>query len=279
MALPERVYYPLSKVAKIVKSDIEDLLHYAATGMLQICFPIPTSAVFLRESDNEGDESEFEPITPIIEREEIKSIPKEGKAYRYRNSYISIWEFISGEGKSVKLDLNGLLAIPHADISYFYDGYLQSKYASDVVITESTDFPRDAINPFKTIGYEPRQLHFSDNYYIDLHRLVISQYELSLLQSGGKFYAKPDEFYTDDEKEIEYLKNIRMNNKNNKQNPKTNNLQVEFIKNLLFIKYGDEAIRNPRNFVERDKSLIIKDFELNELKCPSGKSLENWLKK
>lgn len=224
MALPEREYYPLLKVTEIVKCDIEDLLHYSATEILQICFPIPSSGVFVNEVDDDEDENKFEYITPSIEREEIEDIPKEGKVYRYRNSYVSIWEFISSEGKSIRLELNGLLAISHADMAHFYDGYVQSKYTSDTVIIESADFPRDAINPFKTIGYEPHQLNFSDNCGIDLHRLVISQYELSLLQAGGKNYTEPEELYIDDEKELEYLKTIRMNNnRHNKQNSKTNN--------------------------------------------------------
>jgi len=64
-----------------------------------------------------------------------------------------------------------------------------------------------------------------------------------------------------------------------KQDTDPTNLQIEFIRNLLFLKYGDKAIDNPRNFIESKQSELVREFQLNDLKYPSGKILESWLKK
>lgn len=64
-----------------------------------------------------------------------------------------------------------------------------------------------------------------------------------------------------------------------KQDTEPTNLQIEFIRNLLLLKYGDKAIDNPRNFIENKRSELVKEFQLNALKYPSGKILESWLKK
>lgn len=275
MALPEREYYPLFKVAEIMKCDIEDLLHYASIGLLQICFPIPLTEMF----SNKVCDNESEYVFPSVVRDEISNIPEEGRVYRFRNNYFSMYEFVLTSDKRNDLKMYGLLAINYFDIAHFYDFYLRTEYEADCLFVCSADFPRDNVEPFVSEGYKPINIEFSDEYCIDLHRLVITKYELTLLQLGGKKYIESEAEYIDDEKELEYFLKNKTNDLKNPSHYIKSNLQIEFIRNLLFLKYGEDAIKNPRNFIEKNKSPLVRDFELNGLKYPSGKSLEKWLKK
>ena len=46
MALPERQYYTLEKAVKMLKCDVEDLIHHAANGELEICVRINKQVCF-----------------------------------------------------------------------------------------------------------------------------------------------------------------------------------------------------------------------------------------
>lgn len=274
MALPDRKYYTLQKASAVIRCDIEDLLHFSAIGLLQICFPIPPAGMF-----NITDEGLIENVSIKILRNNIDNTSTGEEIYRFRTSYTILQEQINSENKTTDFHISGLLAITLTDIHEFYDSYLQTSYNSDTIYINNADFPRDFINPFKTVGYNPFNIEFSNPFLININQLVITNHELALLQSGGKIYSNEDDAYIN-ENELEHFNKTKIIKRNDRENSaKTANLQLEFIRNLLHIKYGQEAIENPRNFVDRKASEIAKDFELIGAKCPTGKAIENWLKK
>ncbi|MBT0727431.1 hypothetical protein HGT73_08525 [Rosenbergiella australiborealis] len=57
MALPEHKYYTLKQAAKKANCEIEDLIHFAAIGKLQLCIKTPDLDFSFTTPEGEGDES------------------------------------------------------------------------------------------------------------------------------------------------------------------------------------------------------------------------------
>ena len=59
MALPEHRYYTLKQAAKKAGCEVEDLIHFAAIGMLQLCIKVPDLSHTQRYEDNQESGSIF----------------------------------------------------------------------------------------------------------------------------------------------------------------------------------------------------------------------------
>lgn len=59
MALPKHKYYTLKQAAKKAGCEVEDLIHFAAIGMLQLCIKAPDLSHTRRDEDNQRSGSIF----------------------------------------------------------------------------------------------------------------------------------------------------------------------------------------------------------------------------
>lgn len=262
MALPERLFYTLEQAAKVINCTVEDLLYFGYAKVCQFCFIL---------SDYDIDLSVIS-TTRILSNLTFEEYAR----YRYITPYTYLEENTRDHIEAGEIYIDGLLAISPLDTEILYKNFINKK-SNDIEISTALipRVTRDVIN--NTKDYDVMQIYFSKDLSLNLTQLFITNYEMELLKNGGR-NIELDAYFGGLNKYNSKANYLKTNNIIKIDNTPTN-LQIEFIRNLLFIKYGEDAINNPRKFIENKKSELVKEFQLNDLKYPSGKILESWLKK
>lgn len=269
MGLPNREYYTLQQAAKRVSCEVDDLLHFAAIGVLQLC-------VYYESTKKIEEDSYFYADLSDDLLDELNDTPESVTlTYSSKFNVISMdsnaYFFNSEEGQPCWADYaKGWFAISHTELT-LPDFEVQKK--AEVFQLHQ---PRHNVrNPFdawggNTKGFEPGAPCFYKARVFTLDDFVIMEEELTLLMNGGQ---KIDVFGLRDE--IRVNKNIAMENVGNK----TFTSMAKLIKSLLFLIYKDEdIINNPRKHFDNAKSEINKDFDALGLNLPTGKTIDKWLK-
>ncbi|HDS3051615.1 TPA: hypothetical protein QIE23_000921 [Morganella morganii subsp. morganii] len=231
MALPERKYYTLDKAAKKIGVEVDDLIHFAAIGLLQLCAKVPQFG-FVSFSEDEKMEA-----TPIVieslslllsadstiesckdEIDEIKSqygkTPDRTeyifeKRFSYRTEYFSVIESIDILGKERKVDrIDGLFAIPCGAIECDEIDIINEM--TDEILIDTFDIPR--YGQLETSSdYIPSDFYLSDWYEVKVRDLLITKHELDVLANGGE----PMESYHSNDKRKNA--NLQMENINSRR--------------------------------------------------------------
>ncbi|WOO48776.1 hypothetical protein R2S03_15040 [Hafnia alvei] len=285
MALPERHYYPLAIAAKKLKCDVDDLLHYAGIGLLELCILAPKSECSVEELEN-NDELVKKCFSPSINYID-KSIPNEDKKkdedededededdydkmisviYKTVNTKL-LTRYGPKSNKIGRTTITGLLAIPFFDVKNIDcsdKDFIQPNYLY---------LPRTKTKFTITENIEINNIYLNNELTICQEQFLITAEELTLLNKGGELIEDKRPLKAKHADNSEYF------NKSPKaESKKSENLKSEFIKNLLLVKYGDKVAENPRPFLENTHSAIRRDFEEKGLIPPSGVTVSEWLK-
>ncbi|MGG5962921.1 hypothetical protein ACQSED_14695 [Salmonella enterica] len=218
MGLPEHKYYTLKQAAKKAECEVEDLIHFAAIGVLQLCIKVPPVELMINPySDNEepidievwhnfsldcndirkmlGEEEKENPIPIDID----KLSEEEGGFYfncHYLSDYFSLLELCSVkkspseyEGLDIEdenfeiLDWSGLLAIPCDSIEIDEIG-LATEEGRKVSVIELYP-PRSPVVTCKPLWFGVESFRLSRIYEFSKDELFITKYEIDLLICGG----------------------------------------------------------------------------------------------
>ncbi|EAS1836552.1 hypothetical protein BW014_12465 [Salmonella enterica] len=219
MRLPEHKYYTLKQAAKKAECEIEDLIHFAAIGLLQLCVKVPPVELMINPySDNEEPidievwhnfSLDCDDIRKLLEEEEksnpiptgIDKLSEEGEDVFYFNCHYSSDYFSLLEHCSVKknpseyeglgieddnfeiLDWSGLLAIPCDSIEIDEIG-LATEEGRKISVIELYP-PRGHIATCKPSWFGVESFRLSRIYEFGRYELYITKYEFDLLIRGG----------------------------------------------------------------------------------------------
>lgn len=214
MPLPEHKYFTLQQAAKKAGCGVDDLIHFASIGILELCIKIPSMG-FYTSSKKSGDTSEpisinsFSSINdPSIRADDGSTFPEvvyddmsfsvapkdliveydgemiHRRRYFYSSPYLNVTEYYDREKKIKGVEKwNGLLAVPSVWIAEE-----ESFLADDLVYSLNVDVlspPRTA--EFKaTENYTIGDFYLNDWYEVYGYHLLITNYEFGLLMNGGK---------------------------------------------------------------------------------------------
>lgn len=275
MVLPKRLFYTLEDAAKRANCSVEDLLHYAYMGILQLCFLVPEGGIINDYYDDTSPEDEFIIIKSegaILNEKPIEKI--ENIAVNYQTMYTSITEntLLTNNGIEHDTFIFGLLALSYGDARQLYYEWNKEKQLKDVIGIVTASLPRVNKIIRQTEGYVPFEFEFSAYWYMKTSNIYITDYELELLKNGGDYYFLYDEFIFDEYKKQNRTCTIA-------RNSKSINAQNKFIKALLHHYYGEDVANNPRPYIENKNGEIRKDFENKGLSSnlPNGVTVKKWV--
>ncbi|QNQ19385.1 hypothetical protein HF650_06230 [Kosakonia sp. SMBL-WEM22] len=269
MALPKREYYTLQQAAKKSGCEIEDLLHYAAIGVLQLC-------VHYEDSNKAGSDCYFYASLSDSLLDELND-NQESFTMHYSSRYNLItmdsnaYFFTAEDGNPCWAEyVNGWFAIAHTELTL--PAFEKSKKAD----VSQLIHPRNNLNTntegwdLSTKGFDVSGPCFYEAKSFSSDDFVIMADELDILMNGG---MKIDLFSLTDESAR--IKNVLTKDVGNK----TLTSMAKLIKSLLYLCYKDEDIvNNPRKHFDNSQSEINKDFDTLGLKLPSGKTIDKWLR-
>ncbi|EPZ5496085.1 TPA: hypothetical protein U2Q57_005240 [Citrobacter farmeri] len=269
MGLPKREYYTLQQAAKRVSCDVDDLLHYAAIGVLQLCVYYESTKKFEEDSYFYADISDelLDELNGTPENVTLTFSSKFNVISMDSNAYF----YTKEDGQPCWADYaKGWFAISHTELTL--PAFEIQKKAEVFQLHQ----PRNNVmNPFdqwggNIKGFEPGAPFFYKARVFTIDDFVIMDEELTLLMNGGQ---KVNVFgLLEGEKT---RKNTVIENVGNK----TFTSMAKLIKSLLFMIYKDEDIlNNPRKHFDNAKSEINKDFDALGLNLPAGKTIDKWLK-
>ncbi|QUG53859.1 hypothetical protein KDU74_09400 [Enterobacter cloacae] len=252
MALPKREYYTLQQAAKKSGCEVEDLLHYAAIGVLQLC-------VHYEESKKSDSACYFYASLSDDLLDELNDNP-EGFTMHYSSKYNLIsmdsnaYFFTAEDDQPCWADnVKGWFAIPHTELTL--PAFENSKKAEIFQLIH----PRNNLNKntegwgFSTEGFDVSGPCFYEAKTFSSDDFVIMADELDILINGG---MKIDLFGLADESAR--IKNVVTESVGNK----TLTSMAKLIKSLLYLCYKDEdVINNPRKHFDNSQSEINKDFD------------------
>ncbi|MBC3382012.1 hypothetical protein H8I69_23130 [Serratia fonticola] len=273
MALPERHYYPLDLAAKKLKCDVNDLLHYASIGLLELCVSMPKRPNSDKESGSEDciekdenlDKKYYKPDIRYVNRNKIDKDASSLKI-RYETINTSIVATYNVRKDTYGMvGIRGILAIPFTNVKNI--DCIDTEFIEPYYLT----LPRTEMKVAVTENISIEKIFFEKTLKIKKDFLVITSEELMLLNNGGKNLI--DSSFLKSNKEVVYFASEKKT-----ESKKSENLKSEFIKGLLLIKYGEKVAENPRSYLDNDKSQISIDFLTKGLTPPSGVTVNGWLK-
>jgi len=223
MALPEHKYYTLKQAAKKANCEVEDLIHFAANGKLELCIKVPDLDYTFSSLTEEGDVkenilffsetySQRKDFSGKLYNDEIAnletrifgqpiSLSDDGtriitnadfSRFDYNNEYFSITEAIDNRDEdsltTFIVDWYGLIAIPKEYIYNIEGTY--SKENSSIININNFSIPRcpPLINN-QDIDQEKETLlggfYSNERIEVDINHTYITAYEFSLLLNGG----------------------------------------------------------------------------------------------
>ncbi|HEM7186079.1 TPA: hypothetical protein U2I61_000515 [Providencia rettgeri] len=271
MALPERRYYTLDKAAQKVGVEVDDLIHFASIGLLQLCSKFPQFG-FLSFSDDESTEpaqitiesnSLLLSLDSTIEsyKEEIEKIKSEygkipdrtecilEKRFVYRTEYFSIVESIDVLGRNKKVDeVDGLYAVPYYAIECDEVDIING--ITDVILIDTFDIPRYGFIK-GTPDYIPSDFYLSDWYEVKVRDLLITKHELDVFINGGEF-----------------IENYHDHNQRKNANSQTENTSSRRKKELI-----EQKVLERRESIRKGvvKFLVHCSQDSDNFKYPTGK--------
>ncbi|MBN7767357.1 hypothetical protein [Pectobacterium brasiliense] len=192
MALPEHKYYTLKQAAKKAGCEIEDLIHFAAIGVLQLCTKIPPNGFYV---DADGGSDEYQSVNLSTEfvfdsekiDENTKGVQPDGAIVCvHKTDYFYAADTIRFEGNNIIsvscLQVDGLLGINSSDVY---------EVEQDLIDDDSTLFaiqfmPPRTENETYDQHYWVYDVSASNLLVIRRDSLLVTAYEMSLLLTGGK---------------------------------------------------------------------------------------------
>ncbi|EIZ4849702.1 hypothetical protein MP761_003210 [Escherichia coli] len=264
--LPERDYYPLDKAARRLGCDVDDLIHFIATG--KMCFwyrhhidEVLTlhnyknafNSVSVSDYYYENDEGVFIRATDILKLLESSYFGEkitnnedqltEKVFFYYDDSYSETDIFICNYQKykqrkirtqlphKIRVIASGLLQVFNTSIDIEnLSNEITSCPVRRIVIADKAEEPEITINLYgKTIN-------ISD--------IFISKEEMKIVMNGGR---QPGDMVKDfsDKRALSHS-----------QSKKTTNLQAKVIKRLITTIAGEEEAANPRRALENGHSKL-----------------------
>ncbi|WP_241622500.1 hypothetical protein [Rosenbergiella australiborealis] len=273
MALPLRKYYPLSKAALELNCGVDDLLHFAAIGVLQLCVHInikrdkgDTAYVSASLSDDLFEQLNCDwnerGLTYITDMNNIE----ESSSYR---SFMLHEADDNDDPDGLIENARGWFGINYTELSSpEFEITQAANVVSLTMLREHFNLKHDKNTP-NTEGYSPSIIFFDRERLFSIDDFAITRSELELLRNGGMPILNSmfgNELITQEK----ISKKVGM---------KTINSQGAFIKSLLYLMYSDQdMLDSPRKFIDDPESEIVKDFDSKRLKLPAGKTIEAWLK-
>nr|WP_139212151.1 hypothetical protein [Pluralibacter gergoviae] len=206
MALPKHKYYTLEQAAKKAGCGTDDLIHFAAIGVLELCIKIPFMGLFYHDSEDKEnnepspiliesgshiDDTDVDPLdartVPDVFHRETDDEPEELVAHRkrffYRSEYLEVIEFYDVLKRKKGIEKwSGLLAVPTLWLLE------DEKYLADDL---SSSFILDILSPPRVIEakhhekYTIGDFYLEDWFEVNGYDLLITQYEMELLLNGG----------------------------------------------------------------------------------------------
>ncbi|EKQ0369325.1 hypothetical protein QFU42_001434 [Escherichia coli] len=261
--LPERDYYPLDKAARRLGCDVDDLIHFIATG--KMCFwyrhhidevlqlhnyknafnSVPASDCYY-----ENDEGVFIRVTDILKliKSKLFGIDDEEHLtekvfFYYDTTYSSMDIFICNYQRYKQRKIRTQL--PHK-IRVVASGLLQvfnTSFDIENLSNEITNCPVRRI-VIADKGKEPK---ITINLYgktINISDIFISKEEMKIVMNGGR---QPGDIVKDFSDKHALL---------HSQSKKTTNLQARVIKRLITAIAGEEEASNPRRALENGHSKL-----------------------
>ncbi|EEW5071894.1 hypothetical protein AADE62_001628 [Escherichia coli] len=264
--LPERDYYPLDKAARRLGCDVDDLIHFIATG--KMCFwyrhhidEVLTlhnyknafNSVSVSDYYYENDEGVFIRATDILKLLKSSSFGEkiisseehltEKVFFYYDSSYSAIDIFICNyQGykqrknktqlpRKIRVEASGLLQVFNTSIDIEnLSNEITNCSVRRIVIADKAEEPKITINLYgKTIN-------ISD--------IFISKEEIKIVMNGGRQQRETRE---DDPDKRQIM---------HSQSKKTTNLQARVIKRLITAIAGEEEASNPRRALENGHSKL-----------------------
>ncbi|EMD0831405.1 hypothetical protein VP018_003284 [Morganella morganii] len=290
MALPERKYYTLDKAAQILNIGVDDLIHYAAIGILQVCIKFPPMG-FYSIDDNEDVTSIFiEPNNSLLYMQKIKEKSEKEKElvkkekgfipnrqdyisdslYNYRSDYFFISESVDLLRNSVSVfRIDGLIAIPTSHIEYAEIDLINQ--STNEIGIDSFQVPRCAEFD-STEGYSPSMYYLSDVFLFNVNELLITDYEINLLCNGGGVINAIGGEKTK-------INNVLNRSIEKQKEERTTTKQSTFIKFLLLMNgFTDEDFADSRDtLLDRVSRKAVKEkLEMPEI---TSKTLKDWISK
>ncbi|MBL5827018.1 hypothetical protein JBO46_12925 [Serratia fonticola] len=241
MALPEHKYYTLKQAAVKASCGIDDLIHFAAIGVLQLCVKIPLGGFYKIEDDahtgiNISVEYTFDAGKLTDDNRESQS---DGAIIcSYESDYFSnvdCIKLVEDEIDSVSgLNVFGFLGVNSEDIYDVEHGLIEE---DDFIYTCHFSIPR-ASNAKHDPYYSVYGAYTSELLEIERDSLLITNYEMSLLLEGGKELDTPDQ--SDDSR------SAKARGRENASKPRTaliyQLIQLAFIEDGGITKLSNESI-------------------------------------
>lgn len=259
MALPTRLYYPLDLAAKEIKCDINELLHFASIGVLEICIAAPEPPDGW-DDDDELDNNPFEPRLYVnkLKLNKTKSIMKLN--YEAINTKISA-SYNFKTRSYAHLDISGLIAIPYLYMKNF------DCFGNDTITVNHFNLPRTETKIEISENLIIKKIS-TDDYKVNIKSFIISSEEVALLKNGGK-HLENIQFPI----EINNETLLTQEKPERKVNEKK---QALFIKGLIRIYSGKEIAENPRQAI--NSGVIGRKFD-NEGIAPGvcGETVAKWI--
>lgn len=288
MGLPERKYYTLDKAAQILNIGVDDLIHYAAIGILQVCIKFPSMGFYTIDDNEDISPIFIEPNNSLLYIQKVKEESEKEKErvkkekgfipdrqdyisdsfYNYRSDYFFITESVDLLRNNVGIfRIEGLIAIPTSHIEYAEIALINN--STDEIDIDSFQVPRCATFN-STDGYCPSMYYLSDIFSFNANELLVTEYEISLLRNGGAAVNAIGE-------EKAKVNNV-LNRKIEKQKEeRTTTKQSTFIKFLLLMNgFTDEDFADPRDtLLDRvSRKAVREKLQMPEI---TSKTLKDWI--
>lgn len=273
MPLPPRKWYTLQQAAEKLTRDlkepvtVEDLLHFAAIGKLELCIKMRLDDEQGMQIDNVKDER--------LAKLRLKFLDYKYRTMKGRLLYSKSLTLKISEEKSSYLDadfefMEGFLAIYFLNTD---DYFLDQKIANNRLILNDIYFktPRDEI--LEGLLFEQ---DINDNIVFHCAIQLEKDYEIPIPKEA--FYILEDEYniLINGGRDIEEIETTKQENPR-PISTKSENQRNQFIRDLLTIYYGTGVDEKIRSLLDNKDSEIRRDFETKGLTPPSGKTVDKWL--
>ncbi|EHE4198242.1 hypothetical protein JM339_001200 [Escherichia coli] len=269
--LPERDYYPLDKAARRLGCDVDDLIHFIATGKMCFWYRHHIDEVLTLHNDKnafnsvsasdyyyENDEGVFIRVTDILKliKSKLFGIDDEEHLtekvfFYYDTTYSSMDIFICNYQRYKQRKIRTRLPhkirtqLPHK-IRVVASGLLQVFNTSIDIENLSNEITNCPVRRI-VIADKAEEPEITINLYgktINISDIFISKEEIKIVMNGGR---QPRDMVKDfsDKHALSHS-----------QSKKTTNLQARVIKRLITAIAGEEEAANPRRALENGHSKL-----------------------
>lgn len=269
MGMPLREYYSVVRAAELLGCKVEDLLHWASIGAINLYVSFEEGHGYVRfvgdgvkkeeRNLNRFTEEQFESAQHLRdelfkEKYTIDKFSRVVSLMRYEDIDL---DSLPREERFYPCSFSGLWALPQNAYGmtalYSFQPSLDDFWFS----AESKMFVSFETDEF--LNFEIEDFYIAKSDFLEVKKYS-DDGELPSYINGGKEKIEPSK------------------NPDEAHSTKTINKRAQFIKSLLRIHYGNEVAESPRRFLERKDSDISKDFKDLNIIAPSGKAVQEWVK-